>query len=1149
MSLLNPGFESGNLTGWQVQNSGNWPLANVTVTTATGYVDTGTYAVKITGTGAGMASAAVVNGYVPLIKPNSRVSLTARVRSEHGVKGNAFSVIALRFINADGTSSMVRSRQLATNEMRNGYTTTSISTTAPEGAVAVESLLIADVDGTNRIVYYDTVELNVEAIDDSAVLLVFPANGSVYQPDTSIPLRLRTADGLPVTSVKYVITDTTTAVEQEFVVSAAPWAYDIPSLPTGQYTARAIVSLGTSTLNTTTNSFSVGAAPTPPTREYLASNSYTYLVNRNISGLSAAVPPTAVVTGLETIIDFKLHMLVRAKDKGIEDPTSARYNVAFDIAKGVEFTTAMFSEDSGIYTQIGSPASSEHPLVLSDFSVVEDGITGNHRWTVLEGDLESVVVGSESSVFGLDNIAAANLPDLAVGVKATPVLSPKPDYADSGDASVRVALDKLRVRIYFDAGSVEYYFASPDKSMIIKGTLTSAEVLNGNFTSADASGVLQLKSDLEVVDGAQQWIGNDWTIHAAYPPSNANMIGKVSPIEGQAQVGMQYNGLPTQQQVRDNRSRYQFITANFYGDKDLNSIYGANGHGRGFAYNGDWFYKIYTQPSAEKDKPRHVAYHHWHLALGYNEGRVDISVVGEPYNFDGALGASSWTIGDQVVGLLPLSGTILGVFGAKSVWGISGTTVDNFATQTISPNIGATEYTITDMGMPVYANAYGVYTLSQTQEYGDYLGTPMSQDISPWLRPRLVRKYTTDREVEVAWPVRSKNQYRLAFSDGYVVSMTLNGQSVPTFSKQKYFLPPTGEIEVTNIYNQKSIVPAAVSSQLDVTGEERIHIAPYVEIVVPPPPPPPPPNPILLSVGFSSTLWSSEDGGLSFSDGYSYDGHHTSTFYKVGTRIYGVRQNGGPIYYSDDAVTWNHVPIGFSWTGLGPILHTGTKYLLFYTLSGQRRLATSVDGTSFTVAGNTTLVGAAEAVQLGNTIIVSNGSQIIRSTDAGDTWEAPYNIFARNLLVTDTHFVAFDSLGNAHRSTTGASGSWASTVITGATYAYQAQYNPKSGRIVIIDNKAKGFYSDDNGATWSEGSSFPYSVGTSIFNSYRPGYMIATGEAFLAIAPDYQSSAPDSAGDYHYVFRSPDGIEPWAEVARVDSFNSYFTSLVEVPAL
>lgn len=172
-----------------------------------------------------------------------------------------------------------------------------------------------------------------------------------------------------------------------------------------------------------------------------------------------------------------------------------------------------------------------------------------------------------------------------------------------------------------------------------------------------------------------------------------------------------------------------------------------------------------------------------------------------------------------------MSGSILGIFCSGSVVGLSGTTVDNFATQTVSAKMGAVEYTIADMGYPVYANSYGIYTLSQVQQYGDYMGTPLSQDVSPWLRPRLLRKETSEVEVVTAWPVRSKNQYRLSFSDGYVLTMTMNNgqQSSPTFSLQRYLLP-VGEDDL-GVYEGPAIIPAAVSSEIDDGGEERIHIA------------------------------------------------------------------------------------------------------------------------------------------------------------------------------------------------------------------------------------------------------------------------------------------------------------------------------------
>lgn len=675
----------------------------------------------------------------------------------------------------------------------------------------------------------------VESTQDRTITLVAPPDGSEWEEGSTIQLRANVGGTRPaVQRVEYFVNNVSVGS-----VTSSPWALNYLNAPTGTHEVFARLHYGSgATLDSDVNTFIVEEElPPPDTREYNASNAYTQLVLENFAGLGSQIPSTAQITGLEVMVDYKLSVLSRTKDLTIDDPANANDLAPFDLVPQAALEVVMINND-GDRSVVGSPETVVLPIDRADFDIVETGISDGKKWTVRESAaLYSASVGGEDILWGSDVIAFPDFVTRSLGVRFVLQPGSKPAYADAGDAVFRFFIDRIRIRAHFDAGSVEYYFASPNKDQIIKGTLVAGNVLSGNLRTGDAGGILQLLPELEVIDGDQRWIGNDWTIHSAYPPTDLNKIGDVGNIEGEDAVGMEYNSLPTQHQIRENRSRYQMISANFYGDKGLISIYGANGLSRAFAHNGEWFYKIYTQPDPEKDRPRHVAYHHWHLALGYEEGRVDISVVGEPYNFDGALGASSWTIGDQVVGLLPLSGTILGVFGGKSIWGISGTTVDNFATQVISPNIGATEYTITDMGFPVYANAYGIYTLSQTQEYGDYLGTPMSQDVSPWLRPRLVRKYTSDREVEVAWPVRSKNQYRLAFSDGYILSMTMNGQAIPTFSKQKYFMMPQEIGEECEIrYDYESIVPAAVSSQLDTTGEERIHIAPYID--------PPEPEPI-----------------------------------------------------------------------------------------------------------------------------------------------------------------------------------------------------------------------------------------------------------------------------------------------------------------
>lgn len=78
----------------------------------------------------------------------------------------------------------------------------------------------------------------------------------------------------------------------------------------------------------------------------------------------------------------------------------------------------------------------------------------------------------------------------------------------------------------------------------------------------------------------------------------------------------------------------------------------------------------------------------------------------------------------------------------------------------------------------------------------------------------------------------------LSQGESYTMSVQTDDQTVWISSggvneaRVKIEYVPT---EVVNLYEQQAIVPAAVSSQLDVTGEERIHIAPYHEVVVPEP--------------------------------------------------------------------------------------------------------------------------------------------------------------------------------------------------------------------------------------------------------------------------------------------------------------------------
>jgi hypothetical protein len=781
--LQNPGFETGDLTGWDVTSVGG--TGSPSSSDERPY--SGQYSGRwLGGSGTGHAGGIEgiwINTARAAMSPGQSLQVQARIALKDTDSSQNRGEVRIYWYDDTGAQvgSPVSGNLIRGNS--SSYKLSSVTGSAPSGATFAALGVYTSANSSGGVLI-DDVSWNYQY--DQSVELLTPADGATYATGDVIPLRVRINGTTPApTSVTYKADAATIGAS-----AVAPFDFNNDDLAAGTYDITAVVTFAdNTTLTTTAHEITVTDTPTPPdTREYKASNSYTYLVAKNFSGLGAAIPSIARVTGTEVIVEYTIRALIRSADIVISDPAGSNSNVAFDITDGADLEATLLVEDGTGFAVAGAPIVQHVELNKTDFTVVETGLSEDKKWTVMDSVPFTVTMGSDTDFFGLQPVAATDFTARSLGFRFLPTLAAKPSYADTGDAVFRIFINKIRLRVYFDAGSAEYYFASPDKTQVIKGNLVSSYVTEGDLETGDAAGVLQLNNELTVMDGTQTWIGDDWTIHAAYPPTNTNQIGEVAEREQEDGVGMSYNGLPSAAEVIENRSRYQFITANFFAVRQLDSIYGAHGLPRAFAYNGDFFYKIHTQPDPDKDQPRHLAYHHGHLALGFDDGRVDVSVIGKPYNFDGALGASEWSIGDKVTGLLPLSGTILGIFGSKSIWGLSGTTVDNFATQVITPNIGAIEYTVTDMGYPVYANAYGVYTLAQTQQYGDYLGTPMSQDISPWLRPRLVRKYTSDQEVVVAWPVRSKNQYRLAFSDGYIMSMTLNAgqQAAPTFSFQQY---------------------------------------------------------------------------------------------------------------------------------------------------------------------------------------------------------------------------------------------------------------------------------------------------------------------------------------------------------------------------
>lgn len=358
-----------------------------------------------------------------------------------------------------------------------------------------------------------------------------------------------------------------------------------------------------------------------------------------------------------------------------------------------------------------------------------------------------------------------------------------------------------------------YYFASG--SGVIRATVLDYFIVSGSFEGGDA--VLRLQvSALGVESGTP---GTDIGILFEMTTDAAGLLDI-----GNVTTRMSYNYLPGLPLLTEHSSRYEFKTANFYAADDAIQMYGVSGAGRAFAFDGRYISFIYTQDDDDLDKPRHLENHALHLALGFPQGSVQLSVVGEPTNFSGVFGASEIGVGDRVTGLMELEGTTLGVFCEQSIWSVVGTSVDNFQTQVIAPNTGCIEYSLANCGEPVYLDNHGISTLQTSANYGDFIGNKVSAPVASWLRPRCqssIIAINNASGVACALPIRHKNQYRLFFNDGAILTMTLR-DGPAGFTFQTYYL---NQAAITD--TSYKLVPVCGTSEVDRYGIERTYVAHY----------------------------------------------------------------------------------------------------------------------------------------------------------------------------------------------------------------------------------------------------------------------------------------------------------------------------------
>lgn len=374
-------------------------------------------------------------------------------------------------------------------------------------------------------------------------------------------------------------------------------------------------------------------------------------------------------------------------------------------------------------------------------------------------------------------------------------------------AKMNYTVPWIKVSVYFENGQEKVFFWD-GASDVATADVVNYSLTDGSFDLDNAEGYLSMynvtnpssiEDNLEIrtaANGAGSFIGT------TTGPASKNV-------------------LPSSSEMEANNSMMVGKEINFFIDADKNAFYGATGAGRAFHFNGTHFWFLHAPVPDDKDKPRYLEEHQNHLMLAYDAGSVIVSPPGKPNILNGLDGATEWGFGERITGLMKVNGSATAVFMESGIDTFVGNSISSFTTQTMSKSTGALDYTVVNMGQPIYTDFSGISNLSASQQFGNFAWGRLSQRISKDLQNKIQSKFNPavlSSSPVVAIPVSRKNQYRLYFADGEIYTMTMFGAAgdQPMFTVQNY--------SVGNSSNANRFVPTAVARAVLNSGKELIMI-------------------------------------------------------------------------------------------------------------------------------------------------------------------------------------------------------------------------------------------------------------------------------------------------------------------------------------
>jgi hypothetical protein len=211
-----------------------------------------------------------------------------------------------------------------------------------------------------------------------------------------------------------------------------------------------------------------------------------------------------------------------------------------------------------------------------------------------------------------------------------------------------------------------------------------------------------------------------------------------------------------------------FVIENF---GSATRIYGADTVNYGFEFDGTTYVPIRTGMTT--DTPTHVAVHKQHLFFSFGSS-VQFSGIGAPYEWSPIVGAGEIALNNVVTAFLVQPGDqstgAMAIYSDDNTFVLYGSSSANFALVSYNVGTGAKAATCQNVNVSYSFDDRGVINMATTLNFGNFDSAALTLNLRPFVQQR--------RNLAVASGVnREKGQYRVFFSDGYGLYVTLaNGK-------------------------------------------------------------------------------------------------------------------------------------------------------------------------------------------------------------------------------------------------------------------------------------------------------------------------------------------------------------------------------------